>query len=78
MLKITKKVSKGDTYDVNNDDDNVQTKDSAWEVTETIGDEGLEAEEAEVEDVKFRELLTRRSNNSVSLKTLRMSSLTSN
>ena len=48
------------------------------EERETIGDEGLEVEEVEVEEVRFRELLTRRSNNLMSLKTLRVSSLTSN
>ena len=47
-------------------------------MTETIENEGLEVEEVEVEEVRFRELLTRRSNNLVSLKTLRISSLTSN
>ena len=78
MLRIIKKISKSDTYDVNNNDDNVQTKDSAWEITETIKNKDLEVEEVEVEEVKFRELLTRRSNNLVLLKTLRMSSLTSN
>ena len=78
MLRITKKISKNDTYDVNSDDDDVQTKDSAWEMTETIENEDLEVEEVEVEEVKFRELLKRRSNNLVSLETLRMSSLTSN
>ena len=78
MLRVTEKVSKNDTYDVNNNDNNVQTKDSAWEMTEAIENEGLKVEEAEVEEVKFRELLTRRSNNSVLLKTLRVSSLTSN
>ena len=77
MLRITKKVSKGDTYDVNNNGDGAQTKDLAWEMTETIEDEGLKVEEVEVEEVGFRELLTRRSNNLVSLETLRVSSLTS-
>ena len=48
------------------------------EEREAIGDEDLEVEEVEVEEVRFRELLTRRSNNSVSLKALRVSSLTSN
>ena len=78
MLRITKKVSKNDTYDVNSDDDGVQTKDLTWEVTETIEDEDLEVEGAEVEEVGFRELLTRRSNNLVLLGALRVSSLTSN
>ena len=78
MLRITKKISKGDTYDINNNDDNAQTKDLAWEMTEAIKNEDLEVEEVEVEEVRFRELLTRRSNNLVSLKTLRVSSLTSN
>ena len=75
MLRIAKKVSEGDTYDVNNNDDDIQTKDSA---REAIENEDLKVEEVEVEEVRFRELLTRRSNNLVSLKTLRVSSLTSN
>ena len=78
MLRVTEKVFKSDTYDMNNNDDNVQTKDLAWEVTKTIKNEGLEVEEVEVEEVEFRELLTRRSNNLVSLKALRVSSLASN
>ena len=78
MLKITEKVSENDTYDVNSDDDDIQTKDLAWEVTEAIENKGLEVEEVEVEEVKFRELLTRRSNNLVSLEALRVSSLASN
>ena len=78
MLRVTEKISKSDTYDVNSNDDNAQTKDLAWEITETIENEDLKVEEVEVEEVKFRELLTRRSNNLVSLKTLRISSLTSN
>ena len=45
---------------------------------ETIENEDLKVEEVKVEEVRFRELLTRRSNNLVSLKTLRVSSLTSN
>ena len=47
-------------------------------MTETIKNKDLEVEEVEVEEVRFRELLTRRSNNLISLKTLRVSSLTSN
>ena len=78
MLKITEEVSKSDTYDVNSNDDNAQTKDLAWQITEAIKNEGLKVEEVEVKEVRFKELLTRRSNNLVSLKTLRVSSLTSN
>ena len=78
MLKVTEEVSEGGTYDVNSDDDGVQTKDSAWEITEAIGDEDLEVEGVEVEEVEFRGLLARRPNNSVSLGALRVSSLTSN
>ena len=81
MLRIVKKVSESDTYDINNNDDDTQTKDLAWEINETreaIENEDLKVEEVEVEEVRFRELLTRRSNNLVSLKTLRVSSLTSN
>ena len=78
MLRVTEEVFKGDTYDMNSDDDDAQTKDSAWEITEAIENEGLEVEEVEVEEVRFRELLTRRSNNLVSLEALRVSSLTSN
>ena len=78
MLRIIKKVFKSDTYDVNSDDDDTQIKDLAWEVTETIRDEDLEVEEVEVEEVEFKELLARRSNNLMSLKALRVSSLTSN
>ena len=78
MLRITEKVSESDTYDINSDDDNAQIKDLVWEMTETIEDKDLKVEEVEVEEVKFRELLTRRSNNLMLFKTLRMSSLTSN
>ena len=78
MLRVTKKVSKNDTYDVNSNDNNAQTKDLVWEITEAIENEDLKVEEVEVEEVKFRELLTRRSNNLVLLKALRVSSLTSN
>ena len=47
-------------------------------MTETIKNEDLKVEGVEVEEVRFRELLTRRSNNLISFETLRMSSLTSN